>query len=83
MQTYKMIYWSETKQRIRFTVKHNFEDYENYDYVGALTKVEFDLLIEALFVKYEDELISFEEVQLMYDKLRNFCNNLKDITENL
>ena len=83
MQTYKMIYWSEAKQRIRFTVKHNFEDYENYDYVGALTKVEFDLLIEALFVKYEDELISFEEVQLMYDKLRNFCNNLKDITENL
>ena len=83
MQTYKMIYWSETKQRIRFTSKHNFEDYENYEYVGALTKVEFDLLIEALFVKYEDELISFEEVQLMYDKLRNFCNNLKDITENL
>lgn len=78
-----MVYWSETKQRIRFTAIHNFEDYNSYDYVGSLTKVEFDLLIEALFVKYEDEVISCEEVQLMYEKLRTFCNNLKDITENI
>ena len=82
-QSYKMVYWSESKQRIRYTVNHNFDDFENYDYIGSLTKVEFDLLIEALFLKFQDEEISFEDVQLMYDRLRKFCNELKNITENL
>ncbi len=83
IQSYKMVYWSESKQRIRFTVVYNFEDYENYTYIGSLTKVEFDLLIEALFLKFQDEEISNEDVQLMYDRLRKFCNEIKNITENL
>lgn len=80
---YKMVYWSESKQRIRYTRVHDFEDYESYEYVGALTKVEFDLLIEALFLKFQDEEICFEDVQLMYDRLRKFCNDLKEITDNI
>ena len=83
IQSYKMVYWSESKQRIRYTVIHNFEDFENYSYIGSLTKVEFDLLIEALFLKFEDEEISNEDVQIMYNRLRKFCNELKNITENL
>lgn len=82
-QQFKMVYWSESKQRIRYTEIHNFEDYENYEYVGSLTRVEFDLLIEALFMKFQDEEICFEDVQLMYDRLRRFCNELKNITDNL
>jgi hypothetical protein len=83
VQSYKMVYWSESKQRIRYTEIHNFEDFENYDYIGSLTKVEFDLLIEALFMKFRDEEICFEDVQIMYDRLRKFCNEIKNITENL
>ena len=83
LQKLKMVYWSESKQRIRFTGIHNFQDYESYEYVGSLTRVEFDLLIEALFIKYQDEEICFEDVQLMYDRLRRFCNEIKNITENL
>tara|TARA_R110002050_G_scaffold269762_1_gene412193 strand:- start:1014 stop:1268 length:255 start_codon:yes stop_codon:yes gene_type:complete len=83
IQSYKMVYWSESKQRIRYTANHTFEDFENYEYIGTLTKVEFDLLIEALFLKFQDEEISFEDVQIMYDRLRKFCNELKNITENL
>ena len=45
IQRFKMVYWSESRQRIRYTEIHNFEDYENYEYVGMLTRVEFDLLI--------------------------------------
>ena len=83
IQTLKMVYWSESKQRIRFTEIHNFEDFENYEYVGSLTRVEFDLLIEALFMKFEDGEICLEDVQLMYDRLRRFCNEIKNITNNL
>tara|TARA_Y100000592_G_C5413850_1_gene289551 strand:- start:373 stop:627 length:255 start_codon:yes stop_codon:yes gene_type:complete len=83
IQTLKMVYWSESKQRIRFTEIHKFEDYENYEYIGSLTRVEFDLLIEALFIKFEDEEICLEDVQLMYDRLRRFCNEIKNITNNL
>jgi hypothetical protein len=83
IQTLKMVYWSESKQRIRFTEIHNFEDSENYEYIGSLTRVEFDLLIEALFIKFEDEEICLEDVQLMYDRLRRFCNEIKNITTNL
>ena len=83
IQTLKMVYWSESKQRIRFTEIHNFEDSENYEYIGSLTRVEFDLLIEALFMKFEDEEICLEDVQLMYDRLRRFCNEIKNITNNL
>ena len=80
---YKGVYWNATRQRIRYTDKNKFEDYINYEYVGSLTKVEFDLLIEVLFIKYEDSFISFHEVQNIYDELRFFCNRVKDITDNL
>lgn len=80
---YKGVYWNAEKQRIRYTEKHKFEDYKNYQYIGSLTRVEFDLLIEVLFVKFEDSHISFGEVQSIYDELRYFCNRVKDITDNL
>lgn len=80
---YKGVWWSQTKQRIRFTQKHRFEDVENYDYVGSLTQVEFDTFIEILFIRYQDAYISFDEISNIYDQYRNFLNRLKDITDKL
>ena len=80
---YKGVWWSQTKQRIRYTSKHSFEDVKNYDYVGSLTQVEFDTFIEILFVRYQDTYISLDEISNIYDQYRNFLNRLKDITDKL
>lgn len=80
---YKMVFWNTKKQRIKFTLSHEFDNSADFDYVGLLTNVEFDLFVEALFIKFEDEAVSFEDVELMYSRLRSFCNDIKDITENI
>ena len=80
---YKMVFWNTTKQRIKFTLSHEFENSKEFEYVGLLTNVEFDLFVEALFIKFEDEHISFEDVELMYNRLRAFCNEIKNISDNI
>lgn len=80
---YKMVFWSTSKQRIKFTTNQEFENSKEYDYIGLLTNVEFDLFVEALFIKFEDAIIDYEDVELMYNRLRTFCNEIKNITENL
>ena len=47
--------------------------------------MEADFVTDPLFLKmkFEDEEICLEDVQLMYDRLRRFCNEIKNITTNL
>jgi hypothetical protein len=79
MFNYKMVFWSEYKQRIRYTNFSNFEDCESYSYIGRLSSGEFDIFLEALFIIYEDNYISREEVQHLYDELRIFCIDFKNL----
>ena len=45
MRNAKMVFWSETKQRIRFTNNLNFDDQEVYAYIGRLSEPEFEILL--------------------------------------
>ena len=76
-----MVFWSEYKQRIRYTSHATFEDCESYTYIGRLTSAEFDLFLEALFIIYEDNYISRVEVQHLYDELRIFCIDFKNLRD--
>lgn len=83
MHDYKMVFWSESKQRIRYTYTGKFDGYENYVYIGKLTNAEFDVMLEALFILYEDKYIPLNDVIILYGRLRNFFNEIKQITEEL
>jgi len=48
-----------------------------YNYIGKSTRVEFDLLIELLWYKYEDGEIELNELKKIFDELRSFCDNIK------
>jgi len=83
MHDYKMVFWSESKQRIRFTYTGKFDGFQHYEYIGKLTSAEFDVLLEALFILYQDTHIELIEVKMLYSRLRNFFNEIKQITEEL
>jgi hypothetical protein len=83
MHDYKMVFWSESKQRIRYTYTGKFDGYEHYDYIGKLTNAEFDVLLEALFMIYQDTNIELIEVKSLYLRLRSFFNEIKQITEEI
>lgn len=75
-----MLFWNEERQRLKYTnnirnLNHSFE------YVGKLTLAEFDLFLESIFIVYEDNHISFEEIVIMYTKLISFITELKRITD--
>ena len=81
MRNAKMVFWSETKQRIRFTNNLNFDDQEVYAYIGRLSEPEFEILLEALFFIYEDDEISYEGVQDLFDDLKIFLIRFKQLKD--
>lgn len=81
MRNSKMVFWSELKQRIRFTTNLNFDDQDAYNYIGRLTEPEFEILLEALFYVYEDNEISVEAVQDLFDDLKIFLVRYKRLKD--
>jgi len=76
----KMLFWNEERQRLKYT--NNIKNLDlNFEYVGKLTLAEFDLFLESIFIVYEDDNISFEEIVIMYTKLISFICELKRITD--
>jgi len=82
MYNYKHVYWNKDSQRIRWTTNCTFEGYISYDFVGAMTRVEFDLLLEILVIKYGDEIITLEMFERVFGDIRTFCDQVKGIVEN-
>lgn len=81
MRNSKMVFWSELKQRIRFTTNRNFDDHDVYTYIGRLTEPEFEILLEALFYIYEDNEISIEAVRDLFDDLKIFLVRFKQLKD--
>ena len=74
---YHTIYFDAENQKIRFTQSHPENIAVTYNYIGKSTRVEFDLLIELLWYKYEDGEIELEELKKIFDELRSFCDSIK------
>lgn len=75
-----MLFWNEERQRLKYT--NNIKNLDlDFEYVGKLTLAEFDLFLESIFIVYEDDNISFEEIVIMYTKLISFISELKRITD--
>ena len=74
---YHTVYFDAENQKIRFTQSHPDNIAVSYNYIGKSTRVEFDLLIELLWYKYEDGEIELQELKKIFDELRSFCDNIK------
>jgi len=74
---YHTIYFDAENQKIRFTQSGPENLAVTYDYVGKSTRVEFDLLIELLWYKYEDGEIPLDQLKKIFDELRSFCDDIK------
>jgi hypothetical protein len=76
-----MVFWNETDQHIRFKSNATFANDYKYEYVGTATRAEFDLLLEVLFIVFEDDFISLEDFERVFGDIRTFCDVVKKIVE--
>ena len=60
---YHTVYFDAENQKIRFTQSAPENLAVTYEYVGKSTRVEFDLLIELLWYKYEDGEIPLDQLK--------------------
>lgn len=75
---YKYIYFDNDNQKIRWTQSAPEKIAPSYNYIGESSRVEFDLLIELLWYKYEDANIDINELKKIYVELRTFCDSIKE-----
>tara|TARA_R110000787_G_scaffold172681_3_gene285308 strand:+ start:744 stop:989 length:246 start_codon:yes stop_codon:yes gene_type:complete len=75
------VYWNDGRQRIRWTTNTTFENYIEYEYIGSMTRAEFDLLLEILVEFFGDDKITMEQFVFVFDDLRNFCDKIKGLME--
>lgn len=74
-----MLFWNQERQRLKYTNNIKYLD-TSFEYVGKLTLAEFDLFLESIFIVYEDDYISLEDIVIMYSKLISFINELQKLT---
>tara|TARA_R110000851_G_scaffold32299_3_gene86849 strand:- start:455 stop:700 length:246 start_codon:yes stop_codon:yes gene_type:complete len=75
---YNDVYFDDTNQKIRWTQTTPENLPVTYDYVGKTTRVEFDLLIELLWQRYEDSIIDLKDLKKIFNDLRVFCDSIKN-----
>lgn len=75
---YNDVYFDDTNQKIRWTKTAPENLVITYNYVGKATRVEFDLLIELLWEKYEDSNIELKDLKKIFNDLRVFCDLIKN-----
>lgn len=77
---YRKVYFDEVNQKVRWTMTNTGDVDVNYEYLGTMSRVEIDLLVEILWEMYGDQNISFIEFAKIFGELRTFCDQLKQIT---
>lgn len=75
----RKVYFDEDRQKVRWTSSTTFENSSNFEYVGKMTRQEFDLFIEVLWELYEDDSIPFTDFTEKFNELRQFCDYIKSV----
>ena len=77
---YRNVYFDEENQKVRWTMNATDDLAITYEYLGTMSRVEIDLLVEVLWELYGDNNITFLEFAKTFGDLRTFCDQLKRIT---
>ena len=81
MSDYRNVYWNEIDQRMWRTTTTVDDVTVRYEYVGMMTRAEYDLLIETLWELFDDNKITLEEFQRIFGDIRTFCDQVKNLVE--
>tara|TARA_R110002167_G_scaffold253923_1_gene460193 strand:- start:637 stop:882 length:246 start_codon:yes stop_codon:yes gene_type:complete len=73
----KTIYFNPIQQKVRYISDTTSREDLSYHYIGKSTRVEFDLLVELLWYKYQDLDIPLNEFKKIFEELKNFCDSVK------
>jgi hypothetical protein len=72
------IYYDEINQKVKRTPKR-LKVVQNYYYMGQLTDVEYELLIEILFRAYGENDIMLEQFLLYFTELKEFSDRIDEL----
>lgn len=72
------IYYDEVNQKVKRTPKR-LQVVHNYYYMGQLTDVEYELLIEILFKAYGENDIMLEQFLLYFNELKEFTERIDEL----
>jgi len=78
---YKPVFYNEDSQKVWRTNTSIGDIPIEYDYVGSMTEVEFDLLLEVLYEIYHTKDITLENFERVFGDIRTFCDIIKKIVE--
>lgn len=81
MSKYNYVYFDSDNQKVRWTQNVTEQIDINYEYIGKMTRVEFDLLVEVLWEVFEDQDIELKDFAKYYKDIRIFCDKLKVIID--
>jgi len=73
----KTIYFNPIQQKVRYVSNSTFQKDLSYHYIGKSTRVEFDLLVELLWYKFQDSDIPLNEFKKIFEELKKFCDSIK------
>ncbi|BAQ92565.1 hypothetical protein [uncultured Mediterranean phage uvMED] len=83
MTDYKNVYWNEIDQRMWRTNTTAGDVSVRFEYVGTMTRAEYDLLIEVLWELFEDDKITLDEFNKIFGDIRSFCDRIKKLIESI
>lgn len=78
MIRYFHIYFDEINQKVKRTPKR-ITLVQNFYYMGQLTEVEYDLLIEILFKAYGENDIALEQFLIFFTELKEFSERIEEL----
>jgi len=81
MTDYRNVFWNEIDQRMWRTNTSVKDVSVRYEYIGQMTKVEYELLIEVLWELYDDKKITRGQCEMVFGDIRSFCDRIKKIIE--
>jgi DNA-binding ferritin-like protein (Dps family) len=81
MSDYRNVFWNEIDQRMWRTNTSAGDVSIRFEYIGTMTKVEYDLLIEVLWELYDDQRITRKEFESVFGDIRTFCDKIKNLIE--
>ncbi len=76
---YFTIYYNESDQKLARRKPTIKLENENYHFLGTMTGVEMDFLVECLSDRFGDQNISLKQIQRYFTQTRTFADNIKKI----
>ena len=78
MSEYRNVFWNELDQKMWRTTTSAGDVSVRYEYVGTMTRAEYDLLIEILWELFDDDKITLDQFQKIFGDIRTFCDQVKN-----